>query len=530
MKILSLKIPVYKNLRDIDLSFESTLITLLVGQNGLGKSNLIEILASIFKDLYSFREKKQYKEEASYGSSFDYALEYECRNKIIKIQYIDGDIKFYKKNNRTKEYNNISFARFKKESNLLLPNRIVGYYSGENKRIKELWNNYLDKYQSEQMRLYKSPLNNKNRSKIFFSENFHSQLVLFTLFIYREHPNYNTAIKYLINGILNINVFQNIEFLIKSPISSYEIKRKGISLLDIESEILSGVEYESFENRNIFWGIRGDIDLLLKTFLFNFIGTNSYSIYEENKKEYFSITLNSSDKDFLNAIYDIFPNPITFFDALERLYVINSLSKITIEINKKTENEFFKFESLSEGEQQLISVLGLMTILNGQNEEILFLLDEPDTHINPLWQREYVNMINKCIDNQRSKHIFLATHSPFIVQAYEEQQIDLLLFRKSEEETVVIDVADHTIKNWRIDHVLMSPYFNLKSTRPAKLDEFMQKRKDLIMKGMLSEDDKSELESLKNELGFLPTGETITELESIAFINSSVNILKKEKK
>ena len=53
MKILSLKIPVYKNLRDIDLSFESTLITLLVGQNGLGKSNLIEILASIFKDLFS---------------------------------------------------------------------------------------------------------------------------------------------------------------------------------------------------------------------------------------------------------------------------------------------------------------------------------------------------------------------------------------------------------------------------------------------------------------------------------------------
>ena len=205
MRILSLKIPVYKNLRDIDLSFESTLITLLVGQNGLGKSNLIEILASIFKDLYSFREKKQYKEEASYGSSFDYTLEYECRNKIIKIQYIDGDIKFYKKNNRTKEYNNISFARFKKESNLLLPNRIVGYYSGENKRIKDLWNNYLDKYQSEQMRLYKSPLNNKNRSKIFFSENFHSQLVLFTLFIYREHPNFNTAIKYLINEVLNIN-------------------------------------------------------------------------------------------------------------------------------------------------------------------------------------------------------------------------------------------------------------------------------------------------------------------------------------
>ena len=63
----------------------------------------------------------------------------------------------------------------------------------------------------------------------------------------------------------------------------------------------------------------------------------------------------------------------------------------------------------------------------------------------------------------------------------------------------------------------------------TKLDEFMQKRKDLIMKGELSEDDKNYLEYLKNDVEFLPTGETISELESIAFINASVNKLKGEK-
>lgn len=530
MRILSLKIPRYKNLKDINLSFDSTLITLLVGQNGLGKSNLIEILAGIFKDLYSIREKKQYKEEASSKDSFDYSIEFECHNRIVKVDYENGDIRFYKKNIKTKVYDKISFEKFKRESNILLPNRIIGYYSGENKRIKDLWNKYLDEKQFRQINSYKSPLKNKYRSKIFFSESFHSQLVLYTLFIYREHPFFREIIKYLINDILNIDEFRKVELLIKSPISSYEIKRKGISLLDIESDILSGVEYETFDDKNIFWGMKGEIDSLLKTFLFHFIGTNSYSIYEENKKEYFSVSLDSSDNEFLKTIYEEFPSPITFFDVLERLFVINSLSEISIEVRKINDNEYFNFNALSEGEQQLISVLGLMAILNDEKEEILFLLDEPDTHINPLWQRKYVNMINKCIDCQKSKHIFLATHSPFLVQAYDEQQIDLMLFRKLEEGNIAIDIADHTIENWRIDHVLMSPYFNLESTRPAKLDEFMQKRKDLIMKGMLSEDDKSELESLKNELGFLPTGETITELESIAFINSSVNILKKEKK
>lgn len=45
MRIKSLWVSKYKNLTEIDLSFSSDLITLLIGQNGLGKSNLIEILA-----------------------------------------------------------------------------------------------------------------------------------------------------------------------------------------------------------------------------------------------------------------------------------------------------------------------------------------------------------------------------------------------------------------------------------------------------------------------------------------------------
>ena len=43
MRIKSLWVSEYKNLKNIDLNFNSNLITLLVGQNGLGKSNLIEV-------------------------------------------------------------------------------------------------------------------------------------------------------------------------------------------------------------------------------------------------------------------------------------------------------------------------------------------------------------------------------------------------------------------------------------------------------------------------------------------------------
>ena len=51
MKIKRLWVSKYKNIENIDLEFQSDLVTLLVGRNGVGKSNLIEILALIFRDL-----------------------------------------------------------------------------------------------------------------------------------------------------------------------------------------------------------------------------------------------------------------------------------------------------------------------------------------------------------------------------------------------------------------------------------------------------------------------------------------------
>ena len=124
--------------------------------------------------------------------------------------------------------------------------------------------------------------------------------------------------------------------------------------------------------------------------------------------------------------------------------------------------------------------------------------------------------------------MFISTHSPFLVQAYDDN-VDILLFRKDYvNEKVIIDIADSTIKNWRIDQVLMSPYFGLDSTRPKSIDDFMDKRLAIIKRGELTAEDKAELSKLENELGFLPTGETLTELESLAYINKAANRFREE--
>ena len=47
MRINYLESPRYKNLENLKFDFKAELVTILVGKNGLGKSNLLEFIAYI---------------------------------------------------------------------------------------------------------------------------------------------------------------------------------------------------------------------------------------------------------------------------------------------------------------------------------------------------------------------------------------------------------------------------------------------------------------------------------------------------
>jgi recombinational DNA repair ATPase RecF len=54
MRIDWLRIPQYRNLRNFEIDFdESQPVTVLLGHNGSGKSNLLEAIVEIFRELDS---------------------------------------------------------------------------------------------------------------------------------------------------------------------------------------------------------------------------------------------------------------------------------------------------------------------------------------------------------------------------------------------------------------------------------------------------------------------------------------------
>lgn len=132
MRLDWLKIGQFKNLVDIEINFdEGELSTVIVGENGTGKSNVIEALVTIFRDL-----------DLGEQTPFSYALAYNCHGHRIEIENsadgsafsvrVDGDPK--------------TRSAFNSKRSTYLPANVFGYYSGSSRRLEQLFDRHQLRY------------------------------------------------------------------------------------------------------------------------------------------------------------------------------------------------------------------------------------------------------------------------------------------------------------------------------------------------------------------------------------------------
>ncbi|WP_299681525.1 AAA family ATPase [uncultured Tenacibaculum sp.] len=530
MKIKRLWVSKYKNIENIDLEFHSDLVTLLVGRNGLGKSNLIEILALIFRDLDLLNKEDDFKSWAYEPDYFEYIINYECQNNEIIIELKEGSFNVKARLLETKNekgFKELSFSEFiKNRGEKYLPKYVLGYYSGENKRIKEIISPH-EEIQKKRLlnwqKTYASSVRSEKEMglrRLFFTENYHSQLFLLTLVLFRNKEKFKEKIDDLFKNYLNILEIVNFEIQFNNPDWNYS-KIDGVNKgMDYLIENINNKEPVSFP----FWNLKGKVDDVLTRFYNHQIEKGSEPISYPNEDEddrsfvkEFLLFNSINFKDFSSTISEYYEHPIDFFDALEATTIVNILNSITLKVIKKNVEAPISYDQLSEGEQQLLTVLGLILITG--NDDCLFLLDEPDTHLNPEWQRDYSKLLADFNLNDKNSHIFVATHSPFIVQSSNESEV--ILFKKEDNKLIAENFKIYQ-KNWSINHVLTSPYFDV-SARPKeeKMEHFMVRRKEILAKDKMSEDDKEYLKNLEEELGVLPTGETFMDMQMLQFVNKA---------
>jgi restriction system-associated AAA family ATPase len=141
---------------------------------------------------------------------------------------------------------------------------------------------------------------------------------------------------------------------------------------------------------------------------------NYYQVDEETKAE-----LYRSDSLYLN---EAIPMPASH----ERIMRFKHF-----EIIKDGVTEKLYGKSLSDGEHQLVHTIGLCLLF--RHAPALFLLDEPETHLNPDWRASYISTLRAALEADAAtknvmREVLLTSHSPFIISDCETENV--LVFEK----------------------------------------------------------------------------------------------------
>ncbi|MFO0903728.1 MAG: restriction system-associated AAA family ATPase [Pirellulales bacterium] len=95
-------------------------------------------------------------------------------------------------------------------------------------------------------------------------------------------------------------------------------------------------------------------------------------------------------------------------------------------------------KALSDGEHQFLHTIGLCLLY--RHESALFLLDEPETHLNPDWRASYISTLRAALEADAAtknvmREVLLTSHSPFIISDCRKDNV--LVFTKNPETQVV---------------------------------------------------------------------------------------------
>jgi ABC-type cobalamin/Fe3+-siderophores transport system ATPase subunit len=117
---------------------------------------------------------------------------------------------------------------------------------------------------------------------------------------------------------------------------------------------------------------------------------------------------------------------IQSFALLERL----NLLRLTSCLLTRADGETMEATNASSGQQQMLcSVIGLATALKNDS---LVLIDEPELSLHPQWQQLFLEYLQAVLRPFKDCHVFVATHSPLIVQRARALGTDIVTLGRRE--------------------------------------------------------------------------------------------------
>ena len=409
MKLKSVYIEKYKNLSPLTIDFElGNGLTMLVGNNGSGKSNVLEAISGIFHDLFKGKDSRKIK--------CDYKLQYTLNEINCVIEQTNGFLRCYGPKLKRREY-------FIEEN---APHNIIGLYSGEEDR---LWTSFYETYYKSYIKRIKTN-RHQERMRLMLINKYYWNVALLTLLL-----SGNETLKPFIENDLGI-----------TSISTIELK----------------FNFKYFD----------DVNELLKTFINRINPDHKSKIECNLEDLHNSIFYSALTDENGNILVDENGNKLLAEIGITDTEVFQNLTQAYMPKNEKIIKDIIiqidddiTVEQLSEGEKKLILVKTVLEILS--DEKTLVLMDEPDAHLHEGRKPALCNMMREYPNRQ----IVIATHSPIMAQIANEKEL-LMLDHEGGKSTLLteekIDKIKHlTGTSWDV----IGQGMMLKSKRPLVVFE-----------------------------------------------------------
>lgn len=503
MRLLSLElIGEYKGLKDQYFDFRNTEgnILALIGLNGSGKSQLLELIAETFAYIERCqREDFTTRTPLPFGVNVQYVVK--NQNQIEDMIWVNidkqGGVNPYKITEDGERHPLLLGAP--------LPDFIVGYASGLNENLQRAFmKNSLQYFEikrisAQRQKLLTESVDEEQVSEInkkflkkyphifdnFYSEHYDQENYL-SLREVNPQPSNLIYLDYDSTSLLLLSLvllpLEKVEQIFGELGFKYPIKAK------IYYDLRSGViDTDAIRDVKMLVRSVGENNI---TPIGNRTTNDQFDQYELNFLAG-TIELDFSNPSILNNLREAnYYDPRSFFLRLLKLqqlgdkkWPITNRRKLakdefigTVKTPLKTQlplsvielsflnnkNQEVCFDDLSDGEAQLMQVLAASTIFGlGQ---ALFLFDEPETHLNPSWRTYFhtylENALNINEEGAEDSQIFLSTHSPFMISSLRKENV--FFFERNDNGLINLNVVDEETYGASFD-VIIKKYFELKS-------------------------------------------------------------------
>lgn len=532
MRLISLSLNgQYKGLKDQSFDFSQTTdnVFALIGLNGSGKSQLLELIGETFAYLERwYREEFVVKKGMGFGVTVQYEWDfrydpharvrpYEIPDDLYKVELSvsinpAGNVRsFWWKAN--------DWLELSDRSKIPIP-RVVGYASGLNENLqRSFMKNAVQQFEvrrisAKRQKEISADIDEKTRADIneyyvrkyphifcapsdeAFEQGGYIDIIEVNSpasnFVYLDYDNVGLLILSL--SVLQSNVvselFNELTFCRPS---------KAVLQYDFHSGI---TEQDAIKDVQLLIRIAGDNNV------FPFGKRSSEEQFESYGLDFLSgeIRFDLQDPELLEKLRDAnYGNPLTLFLRLFKLQQLG-VKNWPGPTRKKLQNDNFLgtlkkplktrlplnisslmltddggrevcFDDLSDGEAQLMQVLAATKVFS--RSQSLMLFDEPETHLNPSWRTYFHHHLAGAIDDagdgryENLAQLFISTHSPFMVSSLKKENV--FLFERDERNLISMEPAESQTYGASFE-LLIKSFYGLRSLMSQTVVEEVRKR------------------------------------------------------